>query len=116
MATNTTNGTISTPAYGRRLVPNVLDDAAKTDPGRVYAAIPRTSSLEDGFFDITMADLARCVDFMARWIENKFGKSNSFETLTYVGLSEPRGPVTLLAAIKTGYKVFNQLQIPQVWH
>ncbi|KAM0814113.1 putative Carrier domain-containing protein [Seiridium cardinale] len=100
----TANGT-STPAYGRRLIPNVLDELRNTDPTRVYAAIPKTADVKDGFVDITVADLARCVDFMAQWIEDRFGKSDKFETITYVGPSEPRGPVLFLAAVKAGYKL-----------
>lgn len=97
--------TSSDTAYGRRLVPQVLDELATTDPKRVYAAIPKTSDVKDGYQDVTVADLARCVNFMAKWIEDKFGRSDAFETITYVGLSDLRGIVTLLAAIKTGYKV-----------
>lgn len=92
-------------AYGRRLVPQVLDELANTDPQRVYAAIPRTADVKDGYQDITVADLARCVNFTAKWIEGKFGRNTNFETITYIGLSDLRGIVTLLAAIKTGYKV-----------
>lgn len=97
-----TNGT---PAYGRRLIPMVLDELAEKDPDRVYAAIPKTSDVKDGYQDVSVADLACCVDFMAKWLEDKFGRSNSFETITYIGLSDLRGPATLLAAIKTGHKV-----------
>ncbi|XXH01320.1 hypothetical protein Hte_007678 [Hypoxylon texense] len=93
------------PAYGRRLVPRVLDDLAGKDPHRVYAAIPKTSDVNDGYHDISVADLARCVDFMAKWLEDKFGTSSNFETITYIGPSDLRGPATLLAAIKTGYKL-----------
>lgn len=93
------------PAYGRRLVPRVLDELATTDPQRVYAAIPKTADVKDGYRDITVADLARCVNFMANWIETKFGRSDFFETITYIGLSDLKGIVTLLASIKTGYKV-----------
>lgn len=93
------------PAYGRRLAPLVLDELAKSDPKRVYAAIPKTADVKHGYQDITVAELARCVNFMADWLEDKFGRSTDFETITYLGLSDLRGIVTLLAAIKTGYKV-----------
>lgn len=83
----------------------VLDELGKTDPHRVYAAIPKTSNVADGFRDVSVADLVRCVDFMAKWLEDKFGRSNSFETITYIGLSDVRSPAILLAAIKTGYKL-----------
>lgn len=86
----------------------VLDELGKTDPHRVYAAIPKTSNVADGFRDVSVADLVRCVDFMAKWLEDKFGRSNSFETITYIGLSDVRSPAILLAAIKTGYKVLPQ--------
>lgn len=96
------NGTTS---YGRRLLPNVVDELRNSSPSRVYASCPKTADVADGFFDFTVADLGRCVDFMASWIENKFGRSDNFETITYIGLSEIRGPVTFLAAIKAGYKL-----------
>ena len=98
--------TDSLTTYGKRLIPEVLDRLADSDPNRVYAAIPKTSDVNDGYRDITVGDLARCVDFMAKWIEERFGRSDNFETITYIGLSDLRGPATLLAAIKTGYKVW----------
>lgn len=91
-------------AYGRRLVPQVVDELAAKVPDRVYAAIPKTSDVQDGYRDVTIAELAQCVNFMARWLEEKFGKSETFETLTYVGLSDLKGITILLAAIKVGYK------------
>lgn len=94
-------------AYGRRLVPHVLDELAASVPDRVYAAIPKTSNVQDGYRDVTIAELARGVHFMARWLEGTFGKSQTFETVTYAGLSDLKGITTLLAAIKVGYKVPN---------
>lgn len=95
------------PPYGRRLVPQVLDELAKIDPHRVYAAIPKTAEVKDGYQDVTVADLARAVNFMARWIEDKFGKSTNFETIRFIGLSDLKGVATFLAAVKTGYKARN---------
>lgn len=92
-------------AYGRRLVPQVVDQLAATVPDRVYAAIPKTSDVQDGFQDVTIAELANCINFMARWLEKRFGRSETFETITYVGLSDLKGITILLAAIKVGYKV-----------
>jgi hypothetical protein len=93
-------------AFGKRLVPQVVDELAATDPTRVYAAVPKTADLKNGFRDVTMTELAGCVNFMATWLENKFGKSATFETITYIGLSDLKGIVTLLGAIKVGYKVW----------
>ncbi|CAJ2511290.1 Uu.00g069150.m01.CDS01 [Anthostomella pinea] len=93
------------PAYGRRLLPSALDELAETSPNRLYAAIPKTADVNDGFRDITVADVARGANFMAKWIEDKFGRSESFETLTYIGVSDLRGPIVFQAAVKCGYKL-----------
>ncbi|KAI1439319.1 hypothetical protein F5Y02DRAFT_424178 [Annulohypoxylon stygium] len=45
--------------FGKRLLPQVVDHYAQTDPRKVYASIPRSAiDLSDGFQDITMAKLA----------------------------------------------------------
>lgn len=93
------------PAYGQRLMPSALDDLAKRSPKTLFASIPRTSDVTQGFRDITAADFARCVNFTAKWLENKFGRSNDFETIAYVGIADLRGSVIVLAAVKCGYKV-----------
>lgn len=104
------------PAYGRRLVPQVLDELARSDPDRVYAAIPKTADVKEGYRDITVAELARCVDYTSKWLEEKFGRSENYETITYVGLSDLRGITTLLAAIKVGYKVGERVPICDYVH
>ncbi|KAI1655328.1 acetyl-CoA synthetase-like protein [Daldinia decipiens] len=49
------------PAYGRRLMPSVLDSLAKTDANRLYAVIPNNpADVSQGFCDITVTDVARC--------------------------------------------------------
>lgn len=93
------------PQYGRRLMPLVLRELAATNPDRLYAAIPKNSSVEDGFVDITVGDLSRCVDLMAHWLSDRFGPSDRFETLCYIGISDLRGVIVFLAAVLCGYKV-----------
>ncbi|RYP27611.1 hypothetical protein DL767_007616 [Monosporascus sp. MG133] len=95
-------------AYGQRLMPSVLDELAKTNPNKLYGAIPNTADVTEGFRDITVADIARCANFMASWIAERFGRSESFETLTYIGIEDFRGIAVFHAAVKCGYKV-NQL-------
>lgn len=86
-------------------MPQVVDELAAIVPNRVYAAIPKTADVQDGYQDVTIAELAGSVNFMARWLEKRFGRSETFETITYVGLSDLKGITILLAAIKVGYKV-----------
>ncbi|KAI1120472.1 acetyl-CoA synthetase-like protein [Nemania abortiva] len=92
-------------SYGRRLLPVVLDGIAEMNPNRLYAAIPKTSNVADGFRDVTVGEIARCVNFTANWIEQKLGRSDTFETLTYIGIPDLRGPIVFFAAVKCGYKL-----------
>ncbi|KAI0202879.1 hypothetical protein F4808DRAFT_458586 [Astrocystis sublimbata] len=93
------------PSYGRRLMPTVLDQLAEATPGRLYAAIPMTADVTKGFRNISVADMAQCVNHMARWIEDHYGKSQSFETISYIGTPDLRGAAIFLAAVKCGYKL-----------
>lgn len=93
------------PAYGRRLLPAVLDELSRATPNRLYAAVPRSADVTEGFRDLTVAEIARAVDFMANWIIDRHGYSKSFETISFLGIADLRGPIVFLAAVKAGYKV-----------
>ena len=94
-------------SYGRRLLPQVLDDLSSSTPERLYATIPRvTKDLSQGFHDITIKDVACCVNALAWWLQEEIGRSDSFETLCYIGIPDIRSPILFLAAIKCGYKVW----------
>ncbi|KAH7034609.1 uncharacterized protein B0I36DRAFT_381511 [Microdochium trichocladiopsis] len=68
-------------------------------PNRLYATIPKTSDVEDGFRDITVAEIARGVDYMAGWIIDRFGRSSNFKTISYIGTADLRGAIVSLAAL-----------------
>lgn len=91
--------------YGRRLLPCVLDELARTYPRRLFCAIPKSADISEGFNDITVSEVARCVDFMAAWVEDRFGQSETFETIGYIGIPDLRGVVIFYATVKYGYKV-----------
>ncbi len=94
--------------YGRRLLPQVLDDLSSFTPERLYATIPRlTTDLSQGFREITVKDVARSVNALAWWLQAVIGRSDSFETLCYIGIPDIRSAILFLAAIKCGYKVWN---------
>lgn len=75
------------PEYGRRLIPTLVDALAASTPDRIYASIPRNQDFTGGFDDVTYQALARAIDRVAFWIENKVGKSVDFETIAYLGPS-----------------------------
>ena len=93
------------PLYGSRLLPQVVDELAHSDPQRVYATLPLSSDLTKGFQDVTMRQVSQAVNRCAYWLENTIGRSTVFETLSYMGLTDLRYAIVFLAAVKCGFKV-----------
>lgn len=95
-----------TPApHGQRQLHHTLDYLATKTPDRLYAAIPKTTDLADGFRDISVKDMARCSDVAAQWIEENLGRSVTFDTLCYIGIPDLRSVAIFFGAVKCGYKV-----------
>lgn len=91
-------------AYGRRLLPQVVDHHARTDPSRVYASMPKSATdLSHGFQDVTMAKLAAMVNRLAHWLVDVLGVG-SLDAIAYIGPADIRYSVMFLAAVKAGYK------------
>jgi hypothetical protein len=101
---NTDSGPLE-PHYGSRMLPHVVDELARLNPSRVYATIPLSSDISQGFRDVTMLEVAHGVNHFASWLENSFGRSSSFDTLCYIGVSDLRYAIVFLGAVKCGYKV-----------
>ena len=93
------------PRFGSRLLPRVVDELASSSPDRVYASVPISSDLAQGFQDVTMRHMSQAVDYFAWWLDQTIGRSTDFETLSYMGLPDLRYAVVFLAAVKCGYKV-----------
>ena len=99
----TFNGVTNVP--GQRLLPVLVD---QRDPKWLFSRIPKSPThLQDGFRDVTCGEFARAVNRVAAWLDDKFGRSSSFDTLTYLGPSDIRYCMFLLGAAKVGYKVYN---------
>ena len=92
--------------YGERLIVHVADELARVTPERIYASISSSDhDLDQGFQDVTIKEFSSAVDTAAWWIEETLGRSENFGVLGYIGVSDIRYAIFLLAAIKTGYQV-----------
>ena len=91
--------------YGHRLVPQVLDERAKSNPQGSVWSVPKTSNLADGFRDISYGQVARAINKAAWWIDEHVGKSTTFEKLAYIGPPDLRYSILTIAAQKTGHTV-----------
>ena len=88
-----------------RLLPTILDHIGTTTPRRTYAAIPRSQDITQGFRDVTTQEILHAVDALAHWLVDEYGRSDTFETITYVGVNDLRYVLIFYASIKAGYKV-----------
>ena len=86
-------------------MPAVVDEIAREKPDLVYASVPLSTNIADGFKNITFSDIASATNHVAAWIEKTMGRSSEFETIAYMGLGDLRYVVVFLAAVKCGYKV-----------
>ena len=70
---------------GGRLLPTWIDKVAHEAPDKVWASMPRSANLKDGFRDLQYRHLVAAVDSAAWWIESSIGRSSHFETVAYMG-------------------------------
>ncbi|CAD6591622.1 MAG: hypothetical protein ASARMPREDX12_005279 [Alectoria sarmentosa] len=94
------------PSYGRRLIPQLIDQRAEESPELPLWSVPISSNLMDGFRDISYGQVARAINRAAWWIDGNIGKSTTFETLAYMGPPDLRYAVLTVAAQKTGHTAF----------
>ncbi|KAL8822839.1 MAG: hypothetical protein Q9191_006436 [Dirinaria sp. TL-2023a] len=97
--------TLTTRSYGDRFLHTVFDEIAVTTPSRLYASIPVSTDLAEGFRDLTFGDVAHCVDVFANSVKEDIGCSDKGETIAYLGIPDLRNAVVFLAAVKCGYKL-----------
>ena len=78
--------------YGRRLLPVVIEQAARDHPDHVVYSFPITNDVAQGFHEITNSRYANGMHRTSWYIESKFDKParNTFPTIGYVGPSEPQ--------------------------
>ncbi|KAF8857823.1 acetyl-CoA synthetase-like protein [Acephala macrosclerotiorum] len=91
--------------YGRRLIPTLVDEIAQNDPSKVFASIPKSFDLKEGYVYVTYDKLSRAINRAAAFLEGKFGKSTTFETLAYLGPFDIRYFVLICSACRVGYKL-----------
>ena len=72
-------------ALGKRLLPTWIDKVGRETPEKVWAMMPRSADLKDGFREYHYNHLVAAIDTLAWWIESTIGRSTTFETVAYMG-------------------------------
>ena len=97
---------IPAPQPGKRLLAECVDSLAASDPSRRFSLIPQSDDVKDGFREVSIHDIARAVNAMSWWMEKHLGTPKQTETFAYMGNNDIRYIIFLLAANKTGNKVW----------
>jgi hypothetical protein len=96
--------------FGKRLVPALIDEIAQNDPDRICFSFPASSSLSDGFRDMSFRTFANAINKTAHFFHQEIGRSSMFETVLYMGSPDVRHYIVLVALMKTGHKVWLAIQ------
>lgn len=88
------------------LLPTIIDQLAQSYPDNIWAEYPSSSTtLEDGFQQITYAQFARAVNGAAQHIQNVLGRRDTGQPLAYLASNDPRCSIAVIAAMKAGFSV-----------
>lgn len=91
---------------GERLVVHTVDELARRTPDRIYATVSKSRyDLDQGFRDVTVGQLANAVNAASWFIHDRFGHSEDFSVIAYIGVSDLRYAFYTYASIKTGHVV-----------
>jgi len=71
--------------YGKRLIPQILDDLASTEPDRILYSIAKSSDISQGFQQVSARNFARAVDKTAWLLRKQIGESKTLQSVGYIG-------------------------------
>jgi hypothetical protein len=94
------------PAYGQRLLINIIDETARTSPNKTMISIPAGEKVSDGQRDISFQRISRAIDRCAWWIVESLGQGVDFAPIAmYLHPMDFRHAILIFGAHKAGYKV-----------
>lgn len=88
-----------------RVVPAAIDETAQRTPNAIFASIPKTSYLVDGYRDVTYREYANTIDRAALLLEESIKGLDHGEAIGYIGPSDLRYVILAIAAVKIDMKV-----------
>ena len=94
--------------FGRRLLPDLVDEIARKSPQKVFISLAKTCSPEDGFEDISYKVFSKAINACCWWIESQVGRNYDKQQKPMCsGLmsQDLRHLILALASVKTGYVV-----------
>ncbi|KNG87145.1 hypothetical protein ANOM_004785 [Aspergillus nomiae NRRL 13137] len=89
-----------------KLLPTIIDELARDEPNGLWIEYPTSpTDLNAGYSQITYAELANAVNGVANCITSALGRDNTGESLAWLAPNSPLCSITLIAAMKAGFKL-----------
>ncbi|CAI6090485.1 unnamed protein product [Clonostachys chloroleuca] len=89
--------------YGKRLVPQIMDGLADTEPLRTVFSLATLSGKSIQLRYISAREFTNAVNKTAWWIHNQVGKPDSIQPIGYIGPHDLRHVLLTHACSKAGY-------------
>lgn len=89
----------------QRLIPNKVVALAHSSPDRVFASIPLTAKVVDGFYHITYLEYAQAIDRVAALLDENVDKSLHGRAVGYIGPSDLRYVILAVASARVDLRV-----------
>ncbi|KAL8722330.1 MAG: hypothetical protein Q9225_001178 [Loekoesia sp. 1 TL-2023] len=89
--------------YGKRLIPQILDNLASAEPDRIIYSVATFSDISHEFRHISARTFAKAVDKTAWWLHDQVGKPTLIQTVGYIGPHDIRHILLTYACVKAGY-------------
>jgi hypothetical protein len=90
----------------RKPFPTWVEERAAATPERVFALIPKTDIVKDGYREFTYRELARAVDKLSWFLDQELSTpAVDFDTIAYIGASDLRYTILYIAVQKTRRQV-----------
>lgn len=74
--------------YGNRLIPQIIDDLASAEPGRVLYSVAKSSDISQGLRDVSARAFTEAVDKTAWLLRRELGESPEIRAVGYIGPRE----------------------------
>lgn len=88
------------------LLPVIIEERAEKKPLAAFAKVPRNNAYENGYRIVTNVALATAIDYVANLISATFAPGHENQCIAYLGQSDLRYTIVLLASIKAGFIKF----------
>ena len=88
------------------LLPVIIEDRARSKPLAAFAKNPQNNAYENGYRIVTNAALAIAIDYVANLISSTFAPGHENQCIAYLGQSDLKYTIVLLAGIKAGFVTF----------